>query len=417
MKVAILGSSPVALEAALRFHAHGAAITWFNLEDDLYHQQSIDMDWKDAVSSLGEKLLGKEFTKLNYQQWLASYFHPLESLLKNEGQRVKPFEVVAITKSRLAPGEEIPGKTRFHDLFRVIYEIDPQNFINEQKDSDPSLFKRLNDEVVHSLQSKIEMYEDMDLVIDCRRPNQPLSLNINGRALGEKRIRQGYLFSGLDALKKSKEDKSNYREVAIVGNDDLTAEMILHFSQWLDDSRMRLFIVSHESTPLESFLQTAKADIAEKLRSFFDRSHAEFIKETEDFMQKLRQWQELDDFVQVKIPRPTEPIPRLVFFMAHNACAIDQLIDNKRIFLTLETSDFRESKIQAENNQLDLKTIGVDCVLVSNGFSDQFNILEKNELGYFRIRPQSLLTNGHWQTDLGELNEIEGAIFKLFSPA
>jgi len=134
-------------------------------------------------------------------------------------------------------------------------------------------------------------------------------------------------------------------------------------------------------------------------------------------MKKLREWQSLDDFVQVKIPRPVEPIPRLVFFMGHNASAIDQLIDNKRIFLTLETSDFRTSKMQPENNELDLKTIGVDCVLVSNGFRANEVNLDDEEIGYFKIGPMSLLTIDHWKKDLGELNDIESAIFKLFSPA
>ncbi len=418
MKVAILGGSPVALEAALRFHAHGAAITWFNQEDELYSYQKLgNTDWSEATSDLGHKFLGKEFTHLTYSEWKATYFKPLEELLKKEGQRVKSYSVISVTKRYLAPGEEVSNKSRFHDLFRLIYEVDPQEFISEQRELDPALYQRLNEEVVNSLQTKIEMYEDVDLVIDCRRSYISNSLNVNGRALGEKRVSKEYLFYGLDALKKSQEDKSSLREVAIVGDDTVALETMLNFSEWLDDSRTRLFFVSHEETPFKKVLATAKEEVKKRVEAFFNKAEADFKEATETFMKKLREWQSLDDFVQVKIPRPVEPIPRLVFFMGHNASAIDQLIDNKRIFLTLETSDFRTSKMQPENNELDLKTIGVDCVLVSNGFRANEVNLDDVEIGYFKIGPMSLLTIDHWKKDLGELNDIESAIFKLFSPA
>lgn len=416
MKVAILGRSFVALEAALRFHAHGAAITWYNQEDEIYPSDIFETNWKGATSELGEKFLSKEFTDLSYAEWVATYFNPLEALLKKEGQRIKPYSVVSITKRYLAPNEEISGKTRFHDLFRLIYEVDPKDFINEQKEVDQDLYERLTEEVVHSLQTKIEMYEDVDLVIDCRHSVIPKSLNIAGRALGENRIKKGYLLYGKEALEKSVLDKKDLREVAIVGSDPLAALMMLNFSDWFNDSRTRLFIISHEEAPFKKILETARPEVVQKLESFFEKAQVEFKNATETFVQKLREWQSLDDFVQVKVPRPVEPIPRLVFFMAHNATAIDQLIDNKRVFLTLETSDFRQSKAQVENNLLELKTIGVDCVLVANGFKDQESFLDENEIGFFRINPCNLLTQNHWQNDLGELNDIENAIFKLFSP-
>src|SRR5690606_30429891 len=131
------------------------------------------------------------------------------------------------------------------------------------------------------------------------------------------------------------EDKSSLREVAIVGDDTVALETMLNFSEWLDDSRTRLFLVSHEETPFKKVLATAKEEVKKRVEAFFNKAEADFKEATETFMKKLREWQSLDDFVQVKIPRPVEPIPRLVFFMGHNASAIDQLIDNKRIFLTL----------------------------------------------------------------------------------
>ena len=416
MKIAVLGRSPVALETALRFHSHGANLTWFNDEEEILSLFDTDLNWQEATSPLGQKLLGKTFDHLSYQEWLSDYYSPLVELLKAQDQRIKPFEVVTIGKRHLAPGETIPGKTRFHDLFRLIFEIDPKDFINEQKDADPELYQRLNAEVVNSLQSRVEMYEDVDVVIDCRYPSRPLSMNMNGRALGEKRIQNTDLYQGIDALKKSQEDNSALREVALVGHDDVAAQVLLNLADWFQDPRMRLFLVSHESSPFKSFLAHAREEVREELVAFFTNAENEFRKMTDEFMTKLREWQSLDDFVQVKIPRPTEPIPRLVYFMAHNAVAIDQLIDNKRLFLTLETSDFRTSESQPENNLLELKTIGADKVFVANGFKDPENFLDKNEIGFFRIRPTSLLIKNNWNKDIGELNGIEEAIFKLFSP-
>ena len=114
-----------------------------------------------------------------------------------------------------------------------------------------------------------------------------------------------------------------------------------------------------------------------------------------------------------------EPIPRLVFFSGHNATAVDQLIDKRRLFLTLEKPDFREGLKQPENNQLDLKTIGVDRILVMNKLQRPKieTHLSQNEIGYFEC--ESLLPNMKeaWAKDLENLKGIEHEIFKLFSPA
>src|SRR5690606_16568003 len=144
-----------------------------------------------------------------------------------------------------------------------------------------------------------------------------------------------------------------------------------------------------------------------------EKMHNEFQREVDEFHQKLREWQGLDDFIRVKKPKPAEPIPRLVFFSGHNVTAVDQLIDRRRIFLTIERPDWRRGLKQPENNDLDLKTIGVDEVLGAAGL-ERPAIAEKlreDEKGYLELVPRRPLFSNGWKEDLNALTAIENEIF------
>jgi hypothetical protein len=144
----------------------------------------------------------------------------------------------------------------------------------------------------------------------------------------------------------------------------------------------------------------------------------EFQEEVKTFSQKLREWQTLDDFIQVKIPRPAEPIPRLNFFSGHNVTAIDELIDRKRMFITLEKPDFRQGKKHPENNHLDLKTLGVDHILVAHAKKNRSMIeLPSQERGFFDLTPIRANIKNSWERDVENLKGVEDEVFKLFSPA
>jgi hypothetical protein len=107
----------------------------------------------------------------------------------------------------------------------------------------------------------------------------------------------------------------------------------------------------------------------------------------------------------------------LVFFSGHNVTAVDELIDRRRMFLTLEKPDFREGKIHPENNQLDLKTIGVDHVINGHAQKDLKLIqLDSDEKGYFNLTPNLPNMKEGWTKDIHLLEGIENEIFKLFSP-
>lgn len=414
MKIAILGASPLALECALRFHLHGAALTWYRSNDSFTAFTSRPFEKDEFISDLGISVL-KEMNKTasarDWQSWQEDYERPLIAYLKAH-QEVKDDEVVSVTKRFLAPKEEVKGSSRFHDLFRVIFRVNPKDFIEQQKESNPETYQRLTEEFLQSLTSTIEMYQDYDLVLDLRAELSRASLAVTGRALGETR-ETDKLSHGL-SLPETKE----LREVALIGSGGLSAEILIKLEEWLKDERSRLFVVSHEENPFEEYLNTAHPLSASRLQAIFTFMKDEFEKDITVFTKKLREWQELDDFVQAKIPKPGEPIPRLVFFSGHNVTAIDELIDRRRMFLTLEKPDFRDGKLQPENNELDLKTIGVDHVMNAHAQKPMAMIqLDTGEKGYFNLSPHLPNTKDGWITDLRKLSGIEDEIFKLFSPA
>lgn len=428
MKLAIIGSSPLALEAALRFHLHGAALTWFNIDEREYEnffQNSLAADSYTTETGLNFLAQASKSYRpganFDFSYWKQNYFLPLAEILKVE-QKIRPHQVVSITKRFLAPQELPEKKSRFHDLFRLVFQVDPQEFIREQEASNPETFERLSQELIESLQTNLEMCEDFDLVLDLRRKTEVSSLSVTGRALGEGRVSKEQLFYSFDALdeaRKIHQDPQDLRELALIGSEGLAAEIVITLSDWLKDQRSRLFIVSDESWPFAYFAEKGEESSVKSLKSIFDYMEQEFEADISTFHKKLREWQELDDFVQAKMPRPVEPIPRLVFFSGHNATAVDQLIDKRRLFLTLEKPDFRQGHRQPENNHLDLKTIGVDRILVANKLQrpKMEVVLDSQEKGFFT--PELSLPNmiDAWSKDLQAFKDIENEIFKLFSPA
>lgn len=427
MKLAILGSSPIALEAALRFHSHGSSLTWFNFEEveyESYFQKYLSADAytsETGLQVLKEMGMTYQSSAFDFKNWKNHYYLPLTQYLKVE-QKIRTHPVVSLSKRYLAPSEELAGKSRFFDLFRIIFQVNPQEFIKEQESSNPETFERLSQELVESLQTNLEMYEDFDLVLDLRRAIEAKSLSVTGRALGEGKVSKDHLKYSFEALKTAQalnQEPQDVRELALVGSGPLASEILLSLGDWIKDQRSRIFVVSTEAWPFAAFLEEGEKTAVKKLKDLFYYMDQEFEKEVNEFHQKLREWQELDDFVQAKKPKPVEPIPRLVYFSGHNATAVDQLIDKRRLFLTLEKPDFREGHKQSDNNALELKTIGVDRILVATNLQKpSIDIhLSVSEIGFYQLEVCLPLVSGAWFKDLEKLKGIENEIFKLFSPA
>jgi hypothetical protein len=204
--------------------------------------------------------------------------------------------------------------------------------------------------------------------------------------------------------------EENDREIALIGSGALATEVLLRLENWLKDPRMNLFIVTTDADPFAG---------NKKVAHILEAMEKDFQGEIDKFEKKHREWLEMEDYIRAKYPRPAEPIPRLNFFSGHNVSAVDELIDRKRLFITLEHPDFREGKKHPANNQLELKTIGVDRIFVAldpvkKEIANNLRILE---LGYFYYDPAFANTDNAWEKDLEALKGIEDEIFRLFSPA
>lgn len=421
MKIAILGSSPLCLEAVLRFHSHDAAVTWFSDRDEeIFPPHFTRSEWSTTTSELGWALLSKKQTgAFSDEAWYSQYLNPLTDVLKST-QEIKPYKVLSITKRFLIPDEVPQNSSRFYDLFRIIYQLNPSQFVEKHKESDPEMYTRLSTEMMESLQSTLEMYDDFDLVLDLRRPREPLSINETGRAMGESRVSREQVSKGLSILSElpSLMQNKEIREMILIGSTELAIEVMVGLRDWIHNPANRLFVATTESIPFEKILPALNPTLREAFENLMAEIQENWEAETEIFHTKLREWQALDDFVQAKIPKPVEPIPQVNFFSGHNVSAIDQLIDRKRLFLTLEKPEFREGKWHPENNILGLKTLGVDHVLVATRLiKPSIELLDSEEKGYFSLIPSSSNFKDGWKKDSEILKGIENEIFKLFSPA
>lgn len=326
MKVAILGPSPQAMEIARELIALGASVRLF---------------WQPVLETA--ELIAW------HQQGLVV---------------AAPWRQV--TKRFLPAGVVPTGKSRFHDLFRVSFQVNPEAMINQGLAEQPEVYQKLSDEFMASLKSQLEMFEDVDVVIDASAPVPRRMLGPGGPAIGESRLRPETVAFAGDHGDWSAWAK-DAQEVAVVGDGRQAAEVLLGLRAWWSKKSHRIFLISASAAPFQQFMQEDHGTVNQELHAFLRSAEAEQAEALAAWQALDAEWQELDDFVKVKKPRPELPIPRLVIFSAHMLSGVDQLVDKSRSFLTLETIPWLEGQVQPENNLLELKTIGVDRIIGATG--------------------------------------------------
>lgn len=274
-----------------------------------------------------------------------------------------PATFKSVTKRFLVAGEVPSNRSRFADLFRVSYEINPMDRVEEVATEQPEIFEKLTGEFMQSLKSRLELFEDFDVVIDASEAELIRTLGPGGPCVGESRLREGTLFH-LDSLHELKE-KISHHELAIVGDGSVAATALKSLKDWWTQNKeARVFVVTNKGHPFENYLKKTSDP---ELSFFLAQAESEQAIAMDHYRVELAQWEELDDFIKVKKTKPSEPIPRLVFFSAHIVSSVDQLIDKSRTFLTLEMSPWNEAQVQVENNQIEMKTIGVDFLIGACG--------------------------------------------------
>lgn len=383
MKVAVLGPSDAALEITRGLIDLGASVRLF---------------WRPELNT--EELI----------EW-----HRQDILI------VAPW--TKVTKRFLPAGVIPENKSRFLDLFRVSFQVNPEAMINQGLIDQPNVYQKLSDEFMASLKGQLEMFEDVDVVIDAGQLSTRRTLGPGGPAVGESRLRTGtFAFAGDES------DWSQWacesQEVAVIGDGRAAAEILCSLKTWWSKKSKRIFLVAASEKPFAQFMKENHGDLNLELHRFLKSAEDEHHEALQVWEKSLAEWQELDDFVRAKKPKPEMPIPRLVIFSAHMLTGVDQLVDKSRSFLTLETIPWLTGQMQPENNLMELKTIGVDLIIAATGTTRDWSKFHGLDLQpssdgkYARGKSGTHPEKGFFTLGAGvsAQEEIFAELKKLFSP-
>lgn len=391
MKLAVIGSGPLALYAASHFYNLGAHVVLFqrsplggnarfcvenNIQADVDYpvNQSVHNFWKEDLVPMIEFIEEKGISKAG--------------------------EVLRVHKRFLHAEEVVLNRTRLVDLFRVIYSVNPKDAILKQLAENPEIFKQLGESVVESLHEPVESFEDFDLVIEATgRGKSDFKMGPSGTfALNEINLKKhSHFYYGKEFFKNFSSD--NLSQIVVVGDDIGAYIAIAKLEEWLlsVDANILFWIknkkVDSNSISIKNVLEKTKKDYEIKKRIYEEN---------------LFKWRDLEDYMKAKVPMPIEPIEKIQIYEGYTVTSIDKLLDRNGVFVTIESPDFREHS----NVKGDLKTIPCDVVVVQNGVKSNESLSENlsiEEPGYYILQSDSI------KEGVLEILEIEEKVMNFFS--
>jgi hypothetical protein len=448
MKIAVLGSGPLGLEAAIHFEKLGAHVTLFaNNElggmvkrvNNFAPETSMEFPWSHLTTSIGRESIGLSCNEEDIPS-VGEYFNDYLSPLVKKGNSnivIKPGQVQRVHKRFLSLDEEVPGKSRLHDLFRVVFSTDPETNILKQVEDNPEVFEKLGKEVLNSLNEAVESFDDFDLVIDATGTfsnANPLGPS-RSPALNEQRIKSSSnIFYGRDCLESYEKTISSSKHIVLVGTGALSALLLCELDLWLEEDKTRtVTLVSTELRPFEGLLESKECNTLSLLSvDVLKKYYAKLEEDRRVYESDLFKWRDLDPHVRVKTPEPKIPVSQLNIIPASNVTALDKLLDQEGLFATLESNSFRKSSNESEEY---INTLACDTIFVCTGHSKNYELVKglriddefssglakettgaHSEPGFFTLGStvdrKSSLVKG-----LSQIPEIEKEIMKFFSRA
>lgn len=400
MKMAIIGSGPLAILTASHFDQMGADVTLFqrsplggNLRFLLDHFPDFKINYKKSILTISE--------------FFENEIVPAVTELEKYGL-TKSGDVQRVHKRFLHPDESVTGRSRLHDLFRVVYSMNPKETILKQLEENPELFKQLGEEVVNSLHKPVESFLDFDLVVEATglgKMPAPMGAG-KSLALNENNLRESsLLFYQKDIFTKL--DLKDKKSIVIAGSGVSLKLSLLKLKEWLlSHPAHELHWVTHQKA--ESICGIHWLD--EEVSAFQKEINDRFEKNKEHFETKLREWRDLEDYVKVKVPKPVEPVPQLMVYEGYDVTSVDRLLDRAGVFATIESPDFRNfAKISG-----DMQTLSADAICIANGVMDDTlggTSLIEEEPGYYVMRSTDI------NSALSEIKLIEESILNYFKKA
>lgn len=400
MKLAIVGSGPLAIFCAQYFDQLGARVTLFqkkplggNVRFLLDHFPQMEVNYLNQTKTI------KTF-------WNEDITLAITSL--EEKGLTRAGEVLRVHKRFLHPEETISDKSRLHDLFRVIYSVNPKEAILKQLEENPDMFKQLGEQVINSLHLPVESFEDFDIVIEARglgRAALPMGPS-NSMALNENNIKASAdLLYEKDILKElSFEGK---KHLVLIGNNESAILALLKCKEWIFSNPEHCLTWVRAGALSKKFKNNWLNIELEKLLHF---AQDYFDKEKIEFEKKMHEWRDLEDYVKVKIAKPLLPIAKLNILEGYDVTGVDRLLDQNGVFVTIETPDFRDYALTAN----DLKTLSAEAILIACGVDYDDSVakgLKPNEPGFYRLEAEDI------NEGLAQIKLIEEKILAFFSRA
>ncbi len=370
MRVGIIGATPLALllmEELIKLEA--APILFVESKFTLPHDLMISVKHNQGTST--------------YSQWYENELIKLISWIQTHGEIKEYAEVLRMHKKFLAVDECLENGSRFMDLFRIVYRVDPEQGVLKQVAENPEIFQQLGEDVLNSLQEPMEMAEDVDVIIDCRDTLfYPRGLGVDGHAiLNEKRWRAAI----------------NYGVLRVCSFDQLVGSLVVS----LQDVEYVTYV---EELLLDKWDALEQIDIIKPRHILLERlvqREAELWQQRVDtFEQKIQEWKSLEDYERIKIPRPAEPVHKLTIWDDYKLMSIDSLLDREEIFLSAEYPEYIEDRA--------VKTFSAKTFLACHD-GQACNTLNELDKGWFDLRC-SFVRDGCY--DVTQVYQIKDLIIK-----
>ena len=128
--------------------------------------------WSEITTQMGRKVLTDQNDALfdteltpSISEYWEKYLKPLSKFIQNKVTHIKG-TVLRVHKRFLDLDEEIEGRTRLLDLFRIVYLIIPNEESFSEKSLDKKTLDSLGDDVINSLKTPMEQFNDFDIIVD-----------------------------------------------------------------------------------------------------------------------------------------------------------------------------------------------------------------------------------------------------------
>lgn len=408
MKIAILGVGPLAVEATSYFYDLGADVRWFT----------------SGLNPLGLLQEAKELesfglplpASVDFSSW-STYQEWLEKKVEFLNPYIRPVEVQRVHKCTLGPGEVPVGRSRMADLFRVVYKVLPE--LESVKD-ESELENKLGAEILESLKNPLEQFEDFDFVLDVQgfENREFASHRAYAKSLNEDSVPR--LIRGYEGLIENGDSLKTSSELALIQPSIAGIDLIKGVLSQLIDEKIKIHLVFREANPFED-QKSAWEEIQAELK-------AAWAQKFEAYKEKLKDWEALEDYVKVKIPKPKVPGHPIELYPHSGISSFDFLTDRKQLYCTLESTGLLNQTDEEEKESH--RTFPVDfafnegsglrrlelykSLMVEQFPRDNFQLFHP-EPGFYTLGPWNFFDLSSTFKSRDHLPQIKEDILKYFS--